>query len=130
MHWREQGVRGRGRWAKAGAGSLLTLDGWWIKPDGEPYHGGYASSSRRCSPHPCVEAVLLRLEAEEVLAVEVDEVVAPALKEAAALFSDAATCRAASCLFKVSQSSFQQPLPATAERCWRRRRRDGRSCGV
>ena len=38
--------------AKAGAGSLLTLDGWWIEPDGEAYHGRCASSSCPHRPHP------------------------------------------------------------------------------
>ena len=43
---------------KAGAGSLLTLDGWWVEPDGEAYHGECASSSCPHGPHPYAEAVL------------------------------------------------------------------------
>ncbi len=42
---------------KAGAGGVLTLDGWWIDPDGEAYHGACASSSCPHGPHPYAEAV-------------------------------------------------------------------------
>jgi hypothetical protein len=49
---------------KTGAGSLLTLDGWWIEPDGEAYHGECASSSCAHGPHAYAEAVL-RLGAPE-----------------------------------------------------------------
>jgi hypothetical protein len=49
---------------KAGAGSLLTLDGWWVEPDGEAYHDECASSSCPHGPHPYAEAVL-RLGAPE-----------------------------------------------------------------
>jgi hypothetical protein len=44
--------------AADGAGSLLTLDGWWVEPDGEAYHGACASSSCPHGPHPYAEAVL------------------------------------------------------------------------
>ena len=40
-----------------GAGPLLTLDGWWIGPDGEAYHGACASSSCPHGPHPYAESV-------------------------------------------------------------------------
>lgn len=50
--------------SKEGAGSLLTLDGWWVEPDGEAYHGACASSSCPHGPHPYAEAVL-RLGADE-----------------------------------------------------------------
>jgi hypothetical protein len=43
--------------SKAGVGGLLTLDGWWIEPDGEAYHGGCASYSCPHGPHPYAEAV-------------------------------------------------------------------------
>jgi hypothetical protein len=43
---------------KVGAGSLLTLDGWWVEPDGEAYHGECVSSSCSHGPHPYAESVL------------------------------------------------------------------------
>lgn len=49
---------------KAGAGSLLTLDGWWVEPDGAAYHGECAGRSCPHGPHPYAEAVL-RLGAPE-----------------------------------------------------------------
>lgn len=42
---------------KAGAGALLTLDGWWIDGDGEAYHGECAGGSCPHGPHPCAESV-------------------------------------------------------------------------
>ena len=40
-----------------GAGGVLTLDGWWIDPEGEAYHGMCASSSCAHAPHPQADAV-------------------------------------------------------------------------
>ena len=51
-------------WPKAGAGALLTLDGWWVDGDGEAYHGECASSSCPHGPHPYAENVL-RIGANE-----------------------------------------------------------------
>jgi hypothetical protein len=42
---------------KAGAGGLLTLDGWWVEPDGEAYHGECVGSVCPHGPHPYAELV-------------------------------------------------------------------------
>jgi hypothetical protein len=67
---------------KAGAGALLTLDGWWINGDGEAYHGECANTACPHGPHPYAESVrqigaheakskYLRELPEEVIVVQV-----------------------------------------------------------